>query len=65
MRKIVSWPYFVIASLIVLATAWFINGDIGKGFWITSAIVAIALVVNGIIAAFEDDQPGGFNAPDE
>jgi len=55
----------VLASLIVLTVAWFINGGVGKGFLMTAAIVGIAMVINGIVASFEDDQPGGFNQRDE
>ena len=35
----------------------------GLSFWITFAITAAAMVVNGLIAELEDRMPGGFLNP--
>ena len=64
MKKFISWPHFLVSAAIVLLIAWLFNRDFGAGFWITAAIVALCILVNGVIAAIEDDRPGGFNVPD-
>jgi len=34
-------------------------------FWAGALIAIFGMLVNGFIAEFEDNQPGGFNNPDE
>jgi len=55
MKRLISWPHFFLASAIVIAFAWALNGGFGNGFWITFVIVTVAVLVNGVIIAFEDD----------
>lgn len=63
-KKFISWPHFMIAAIIVLLIAWAFNRNFDSGFWITAAIVALLIFVNGMIAMFEDDRPDGFNVPE-
>lgn len=64
MRKFISWPHFLAFAVIVLLVAWFLNQGFGTGFWVTAAVVAVLVLINGIVAAIEDDQAGGFNSSD-
>jgi hypothetical protein len=52
-------PWVVVAALSGIG-AWLTRLD----FWPLFAITAVAVFVNGLIATFEDDLPGGFNNPD-
>jgi len=36
----------------------------GISFWWAFLIVAVAILINGLVATLEDDLPGGFNNPD-
>jgi hypothetical protein len=49
----------LVASLIALA----INHWSSFPFWIVFLIVVGGMFINGIVAQFEDDAPGGFNDP--
>lgn len=35
----------------------------GMPFWVSIAIIAVALLINGIVAEIEDSWPGGFLNP--
>jgi hypothetical protein len=52
----------VILALSLVATG--ISALYGVKFWWAFAILAAAILVNGLIASIEDDLPGGFNNPD-
>jgi hypothetical protein len=50
---------FVIAAIIGALIYWFS----GLPFWVSFTIVVVALLLNGILAEYEDNLPGGFNNP--
>ena len=52
----------VILTLSLAATG--ISAFYGVTFWWAFAVLAVAILVNGLIATIEDDLPGGFNNPD-
>jgi hypothetical protein len=58
-----SWKLFLVWAAIVIIVAGAASYLIGIGFWPAAAIVAAALVINGIVAEFEDRRPGGFLNP--
>jgi hypothetical protein len=63
MKKFIHWPsFFAFAGISALVGAG-LHYFAGLGFWYAGAIVAGALLVNGIVAAIEDECPGGFNNP--
>ena len=60
--KKVLWPTIWLLAVALLAAGL---ASISKmGFWWSFLIVAGAILINGWIATFEDDLPGGFNNPD-
>ena len=60
--KKVLWPTIWLSAVALLAAGF---ASISKmGFWWSFLIVAGAMLINGWIATFEDDLPGGFNNPD-
>ena len=48
-----------IAGIIGALVSWFSS----LSFWASFAIVVVAMVLNGILAGYEDNLPGGFNNP--
>ena len=52
----------MILALSLAATG--ISALYGVRFWCAFAILAAAILVNGLVATIEDDLPGGFNNPD-
>jgi len=57
-------PRHFLASLVVAAIAALALSYIrGLTVWGGFAIVIVALLVNGWLATWEDNQPGGFNNP--
>ena len=48
-----------IAAIIGALLSWFSD----LPFWASFIIVAVAMVLNGILAEYEDNLPGGFNNP--
>ena len=64
-RKIIHWPILLTVSGLVLIAARLFAGSFGNVFWVTVAVITIAILVNGIVAIFEDEQPGGFNNPNK
>jgi len=43
--------------------AWGLSHWTELSFWAAFAIVAGSMFINGIVAQFEDEAPGGFNNP--
>ena len=57
-------PRHFLASLVVATIAALALSYLsGLPFWGGFAIVIVALLVNGWLATWEDDQPGGFSNP--
>ena len=48
---------------LVVAGALVLRGLSGIPFWACFAIALVALLLNGWLAVWEDNQPGGFNNP--
>jgi hypothetical protein len=59
----VNWKLFFLWVVIVLMVAGAGSYLLDIGFWPAAAIVAAALVINGIVAEIEDRVPGGFLRP--
>lgn len=63
MNRILDLKYTIavlaVAGIIGALLWWFSS----LPFWASLAIVVAAIVLNGILAVFEDDLPGGFNNP--
>jgi hypothetical protein len=55
--------YFFGGLLITAAISGVVSALIGLGFWLVFPITVAALLINGLVAEWEDDQPGGFNNP--
>ena len=53
----------IIWSVVVLVTLGISHWS-GLSFWVMLPIVVVAVLINGFVATFEDDLPGGFNNPD-
>ncbi len=66
MRRLSSFidlRYTAVFLVIAALVGFFLGKWSGLGFWITFFIVAAAILINGWIAAWEDDRPGGFHNP--
>src|SRR5690606_21342127 len=50
--------------LVVGLVATLLSSASGMRFWWAFILIGSAVLVNGAIATFEDDEPGGFNNPD-
>jgi ribose/xylose/arabinose/galactoside ABC-type transport system permease subunit len=48
-----------IAVIIGALISWFSS----LPFWASFAIVVVSMVLNGVLAEYEDNRPGGFNNP--
>ena len=64
MKRFVHWPTFL-ALLVCAPLAFVAHWIFGASFWLALPIIVFALVVNGALAVWEDEQPGGFNNPKE
>jgi hypothetical protein len=58
------WPFVggVAISAAVASLVWWLSG---MPFWICLLLATAGLVVNGYLATCEDEQPGGFNNPNQ
>lgn len=63
MNKLIDWKAFLIGVSIAGLIALLVMKFIGLNFWITFILVAFAMFINGLIAEWEDNRPGGFNNP--
>ena len=63
MKKFIHWPSFLAFASISALVGAGLHYFAGLSFWYAGAIAAGALLVNGIVAAIEDESPGGFNNP--
>lgn len=62
-RRFIHWPAFVTFSVVAVGLAWLFTGGFGRGFWAAVVVVVLSILVNGLIATVEDEQPGGYNNP--
>jgi hypothetical protein len=64
-RKAVPWlthwiaGFIAISLLLAVVMAWIT----GLSFWVCWLMSIVSVKVNGMIAAWEDDRPGGFTGP--
>ena len=61
MRKRLG-PFLFFGGISIAFAA--IGVAMGLDFWIAFSIAVVAVLVNGVFAALEDDLPGGSNNPD-
>ena len=64
MKKFIDVKLFLGMTVVcsVIATGVWYFTDFG--FWPALGIIVAAVLVNGWLATWEDEQPGGFNNPD-
>ena len=63
-KKLTIAPIPALVGVVFAAlVAWGVDHWTGLGFWGSFAIVIVSMLINGIIAEVEDNQPGGFNNP--
>lgn len=55
MSRFIHFPSFIVFTIIVLVLGWVANATIGLSYWVAVAIIAAAILVNGIVIAFEKD----------
>ena len=58
-----DWRVFVVSVAIVVGVSHLAERLIGLPYWVCLGIVVLAMIVNGVIAEWEDAQPGGFYNP--
>jgi hypothetical protein len=63
MRRLVRWSPFFFFCAIATGTAYGVAEWFGIPFSIALPVIAVALLINGWLATFEDDLPGGFHNP--
>lgn len=63
MAKKADFKLFLISLIIAGGIAGIAAFILKVSFWASFGVVAVAMVLNGIIAIHEDDGPGGFNNP--
>lgn len=59
MKKTLLWSILSLSVISIIAFAVSRWADLN--YFVAFAIVAGAVLVNGLVATFEDDLPGGFN----
>ena len=65
MKRLVNWKIFIVSWGFVALIAFGISAWSGFSFWWASVLVAIAMVINGVIAEVEDRSRGGFLKPEK
>lgn len=60
-RKI-NWLFILLVAIVVV-TAYFVSRWDHLNYLLVIVIVAVAILINGLLASWEDNQPGGFNNP--
>ncbi len=63
MAKLIHWPYLIVFLFVVTVVAYGASAWFGVGFFVTFIVVAVIFLGLGLLAAHEDEQPGGFNNP--
>lgn len=64
LKRMIDIRAFVLGISIACLISGLITFFFHCPFWMTFFLVVFAMVINGIIAEWEDNQPGGFNNPD-
>ncbi len=63
MNKIIDLKYAITGLAIAGVVAFIFTLFIEIPFWLVFGVVVFSMVVNGVIAEYEDNRPGGFNNP--
>ena len=63
MGRFIHWPGFFGGMALVALLAFGLRALSGMPFWGCFLIALLAILVNGWIATWEDERPGGFNDP--
>jgi hypothetical protein len=53
----------LVAIAVMAILAWLVHALLHVNFWLAFGFVFLGIVINGIVATFEDNAPGGFNNP--
>ena len=59
--RIIHWPAFVVFAVIVAIVALGVRVISGLPLWACFLMSVVAVLVNGLVIAWEDGRPGGFN----
>ena len=59
MKNFIDLKLFTISLIVCGAIALGVSYFSGLSFWVTFGMTVVALLVNGVIAMFEDELPGG------
>jgi uncharacterized membrane protein len=60
---VINWRIFAMSLTASAVVAWAIGWFSPLPFWANWLLVIGAMVVNSVIAEWEDNRPGGFNNP--
>ncbi len=63
-KNFVDLKIFLIALTIVLVVSYLLSVGFKIPFWASFLFILGALLINGLIAEWEDNQPRGWNNPD-
>jgi len=63
MKKIVDLKYTLRGLVIACGIGYILASFTPLPFWVAFSVVVFSMVINGIIADYEDNLPGGFNKP--
>ena len=63
LSEIVNIRVFLVSMGIAASVAYGFSVISDLRFWGSFAVIVIAMLANGFLATWEDEQPGGFNNP--
>jgi hypothetical protein len=63
MKKIIDLKYTVIGLVVAGVIGYLFSLFAKLSFWLAFGLVVLSMVVNGLLAEYEDNLPGGFNNP--
>ena len=58
-----SWMLTATFTLIVAVLSYLGDRFLGVPYWIGFEVIVVAMIANGLLAGWEDGQPGGFFNP--
>lgn len=63
MKNIIDFKIFIPVMVVCGFIAFGVSYFASINFWVSFVIVVMAVFLTGLIATWEDEQPGGFNDP--
>jgi hypothetical protein len=63
MSRVIDWRIFSGALAVASLVAFCLHVWLGLDFWVCLGLVVVCVGLNGIVAAIEDELPGGFHIP--